>query len=213
MHNCPVARNWRQNTLRNFRSSWNLWLLLKSKNWPKHRAQLSSCLKLASKHSEKLSLFLKLATLLKKLNLVQNTVRNCPVSWNGRQKTLRNSRFAWIWRLLLKSLNLPKRPCATVLLLKFCVKTLCKTVVVLEIGNFSKKAKPCAKHCAQLSCCLKFGSKHYAQHSICLSLASFDNKLKLFQNTMRNCVVARNWRQKAFRNCRFAWSWRLLLKS
>ena len=37
--------------------------------------------------------------------------------------------------------------------------------------------------------------------------------LKLVQNTVHNCPVARNWRQNTLRNCRFASNWRLLLKS
>ena len=37
---------------------------------------------------------------------VQNTVRNCPVAQNLRQNTLRNRRFASNWPVLLGSQNL-----------------------------------------------------------------------------------------------------------
>ena len=94
-------------------------------------------------------------------------------------------------------------PCATVLLLEFGVKTLCATVVVIEIGNFCLKATTCLKPLAQLSCCLKFGCKHSAQLTLYLNLASFVTNLKLIQNTVRNCPIARNWHQKSLRNCRF----------
>ena len=42
----------------------------------KRRAQLSCCLKLAPNHTAQLSFCLKWATFLKKLKLVQNTVRS-----------------------------------------------------------------------------------------------------------------------------------------
>ena len=82
-------------------------------------AQLSCCSKLASKPSAQLSFCLKVATFVKKLKLVQNTVHNCLVARNWRQNTLRNCRFAWNWRLLLKSLKLLKKARATVNLLKW----------------------------------------------------------------------------------------------
>ena len=66
---------------------------------------------------------------------------------------------------------------------------------------------------AQLSCCSKLASKHSAQLSCCLKVVTFVKKLKLVQNTVHNCPVARNWRQNTLRKCRFAWNWRLLLKS
>ena len=54
------------------------------------RAQPCCCSKLASNHSAQLSFCLKLVTFGKKLNHVQNTLRNCPVAENWRQNTLRN---------------------------------------------------------------------------------------------------------------------------
>ena len=54
------------------------------------RAQPCCLSKLASNHSAQLSFSLKLMTFVKKLNHVQNTLRNCPVAQNWRQNTLRN---------------------------------------------------------------------------------------------------------------------------
>ena len=62
--------------------------LQKAKRCAKHREQLSQCSILASKHSAQLSLSLKSATFFKKLNLVKNTVHNCPVARNWRQNTV-----------------------------------------------------------------------------------------------------------------------------
>ena len=52
---------------------------------------------------------------------------------------------------------------------------------------------------------------HTAQLSFCLKLATFLNKLKLVQNTVRNHAVARNWPQVRLCNCRFASNWTVLL--
>ena len=130
----------------------------KAKTCPKHRAQQSCCWKLASKHSPQLLFCLKLVTFLKKLTLVQNLLRNCPVARNWRQNTaqlsfcyrlatfvnnlklvqntVRKCPVAWNWPLLLKSKTLRKTKCATVLLLEISVKKLCATVVLLETGHF-----------------------------------------------------------------------------
>ena len=54
------------------------------------RARPCCLSKLASNHSAQLSFCLKLMTFGKKLNHVQNTLRNCPVAENWRQNTLRN---------------------------------------------------------------------------------------------------------------------------
>ena len=45
-----------------------------------------------------------------------------------------------------------KTLCANFLLLKLCVKTLCATVVLLQINPYSWKAKACEKSRAQFSC-------------------------------------------------------------
>ena len=83
-----------------------------------------------------------------------------------------------------------KTSCATVQLIEISVKTLCATVDLLELGVFFYQAKTCPKHCAQLSCCLKLGSKPSAQLTFCLKLATFVKKLKFVQNTVRNSAVA-----------------------
>ena len=116
----------------------------------KHSAQLSYCLKLATsvkiwklckKHAAQLSFCLKLVTFVKKLNLFKNTVRSCPVARNWLQNNLCNCRFAWTWRLLITSYKLSKTPCTTVQLLEIAVKTLCATVVSLEVRPFINKLK------------------------------------------------------------------------
>ena len=57
-------------------------LCLKAKTCLKPLAQLSCCSKLESKHFAELSFSSKLATFVKELKLVPNTVRNCPVICN-----------------------------------------------------------------------------------------------------------------------------------
>ena len=117
MRNGADARSWPQVTLCNFRVASNWPLLLeserlletaretvllikigdfseKAKTSPKHRVQLSCCLKLASKHSAQLSFCLKWVTFYIKLNLVQNIVRNPAVAQNWPDVGLRNCRFA-----------------------------------------------------------------------------------------------------------------------
>ena len=172
MRKCPVAQNWRENTLRTFRFAWAWGLLITSYNlsktlcatvlspeigvktlcarlhflelgvfwWhaktcPKHRAQLSCCPKVASKHCAQLSFFLNLATFVKRLKLVEKTVRNCPVSRNWPQNTAQLS-------------------------------------FLLNLATFVK-AKAGAKHSAQLSWCSKLVSRHSAQLSFFLKLGDF----------------------------------------
>ena len=67
--------------------------------------------------------------------------------------------------------------------------------------------KTCRKQRAQPCCCSKLAPNHTAQLSFCLKWATFVKKLKLVQNTVRNCPVARNWRQNTLRNRRFALNW------
>ena len=52
------------------------------KTCAKQRARLSSCLKLALSHTAQLSFCLKVTCIVKDLNFVQNTVRNCAVAEN-----------------------------------------------------------------------------------------------------------------------------------
>ena len=63
---------------------------LLDKSCKMQRGQPCCLSKLASNHSAQLSFCLKLMTFGKKLNHVQNTLRNCPVAENWRQNTLRN---------------------------------------------------------------------------------------------------------------------------
>ena len=107
----------------------------------------------------------------------------------------------------------PKHPCAFVLLLEIGVKTLCATVFLFEIGHFCWKATTCPKHRAQHFCSSKLASKHTAQMSLCLKSVTFVEKLKVVQNPLRNCSVARKWRQNTLRKCRFVLDWLLLLRS
>ena len=202
MCNCPVAQNWRQNTLRycRFASNWPVFLgsqnlsktlsktflllesapnhtaqlsfCLEGKAWGKHCAQLSFCSTLATNHNAQLSFCLKWATFLIKLKLVQNTVRNSAVARNCSQVRLRNCRFAWNWPVLLGSQNL--------------WKTLCKTFLLLEIDpnhtgqlSFCLEGNAWRKQRAQLSFCLKLAPNHNAQLSFGLKLAIFLINLKL----------------------------------
>ena len=159
MRNGALVRNWPQVTLCNFGfplnwpvllESYRLWetlratvliikigdVCLKAKTCPKHRAKLSCCSKLASKHSAERSFCFKLARIVRKPKLVKNAVHNFPVAQNWPQITLRESRFAWNGRHFLKSKDLSKTPCATVLLLKIGPKSNCTTVVLLQIGPY-----------------------------------------------------------------------------
>ena len=54
------------------------------------------------------------------------------------------------------SIKLVQNSVRNVLLLEIGVKTLCVTVVFLEIGAMCKKAKNCAKQRAQLKICLNW---------------------------------------------------------
>ena len=54
------------------------------------------------------------------------------------------------------SIKLVQNSVHNVLLLEIGVKTLCVTVVLLEIGAMCKKAKNCAKQSKQLKICLNW---------------------------------------------------------
>ena len=105
MRNGADAKSWPQVTLCNFRFASNWPVLLeserlletaratvllikigdfseKAKTCPKHRAQLSCCLKLASKHSAQPPFCFKLGRIVRKLKPVRNSVHNCPVNQN-----------------------------------------------------------------------------------------------------------------------------------
>ena len=110
---------------------------------------------------------MKSVTFFKKLNLVQITVRNCPVARIWRQNTLRNCRFPSNWRLSLT-----------------CPENLAQLSCCLKLPS---------KHRAQLWFCLKLASKHSAQLTFFLKLAAFVLKLKFVQNTVCNRPFAYNW--------------------
>ena len=140
---------------------------------------------------------------------------NCPIARNWRHKSLCNCRFFRSLRLLLKSKNLSKTRCATVLLLAIgrlteglwerglatfnLPKLVCVVNNIQEI-RFPVLDKTCKMQRAQPCCCSKLASNHSAQLSFCLKLVTFVKKLNLVQNTMRNCPVAENWRQNTLRN-------------
>ena len=70
------------------------------------------------------------------------------------------------------------------LLLEIGLKSLCASVVFLQIGPKCSEGKACVKHRAQLSCCLKLASKHSAKLSFCSKLATFvENSNGQFQAT------------------------------
>ena len=79
------------------------------------------------------------------------------------------------------------------LLLEIGLKSLCATVVLLQIGPYCSEGKACVKHRAQLSWFLKLVSKHSVQLTFCLKLATFVKNLKFVKNTVRNSAVAWNW--------------------
>ena len=153
---------------------------------------------MASKHSAQQSFCFKWATFLKKLKLVQNTVRNSAVARNWPQVRLRNCRFAPNWNVLLGTLSLWETACATVLL--------------IELDAFCEKAKTCQKHRAQLCCCSKLASKHSAQLSFCFKLTRIVGKPKPVKNAVHNFPVSLNSPQITLRNCCFASNWPLLLE-
>ena len=62
------------------------------------------------------------------------------------------------------------------LLLEIGLKSVCATVVLLQIGPYCSEGKACVKDCAQLSCCSKLTSKHSVQLSFCSKLATFVEK-------------------------------------
>ena len=109
------------------------------KTCAKELAQLCCCLKLSPSHTVQLSFCFQFACIVKKIKLVQDTVRNWPVAWNWPQNALRKRCFPWNWRLVLKlckperaTVNLPKLLCQvrnvrTFLNLQWLCKTVCET--------------------------------------------------------------------------------------
>ena len=60
--------------------------------------------------------------------------------------------------------------------------------------RFAVLGKTSAKQRGQLYCCLKLAPNDTLQLSFCFKLARIVKKLKLVQETKRNCPVAENWR-------------------
>ena len=99
-------------------------------------------------------------------------MRNGADARSWPQVTLCDFRVASNWPILLESERLLETARATVLLIK--------------ISDFSKKAKTCPKHRAQLSCCLKLALRHTAQPPFCLKLARIVRKPRLVKNAVHN---------------------------
>ena len=68
-------------------------------------------------------------------------MRECAVVENWCQITPRNCFFALTWSVLLMTLDMCKKLCATVPLLEIGVKTFCATVVGLKFVPCVKKLK------------------------------------------------------------------------
>ena len=87
----------------NRRKTLKLCKAVLDKTCKKQRAQPCCCSKLAPNHTAQLSFCFKLAHIVRNPNLLKNAVHNFPVARNWPQITLRNCRFAWNGRHLLKS--------------------------------------------------------------------------------------------------------------
>ena len=70
--------------------------------------------------------------------------------------------------------------------------------------RFAVLDKTCAKQRALLGCCLKLAPNRTSELSFCLKIYRINKKLKLVQDTARNCAIAWNWRQNALHNCCFS---------
>ena len=70
--------------------------------------------------------------------------------------------------------------------------------------RFAVLDKTCAKQRALLGCCLKLAPNRTSELSFCLKIYRINKKLKLVQDTARNCAIAWNWRQNALHNCSFS---------
>ena len=78
----------------------------------------------------------KWCLLLKSYNLTKKTVRNCPAARKWRQNTLRNRRFPSNWPPLLGSQSLRKTPGTTFLFLEINIKSNCANAVFFQIGPY-----------------------------------------------------------------------------
>ena len=80
------------------------------KTCAKQSAQLVCCSKShEANHTAQLSFCLKFANIVKKLNLVQNKVRNYPVAGNWRQNTLAQLSFGLKFTPCVKQLRIVKK--------------------------------------------------------------------------------------------------------
>ena len=116
-------------------------------------------------------------------------MRNNAVARNWPQVTLRNCRFAPNWAVLWRSQILCKTPCTTFLLLKIGPKSHCATVVFLEMGDISQKAKTCPKHRAQQCCCSQLAPSQTAYLWFWSKLCRIVRKLKPVRTCVRSCPV------------------------
>ena len=76
------------------------------------------------------------------------------------------------------SIKLVQNSVRNVLLLEIGVKTLCATVVLLEIGAVCKKAKNCAKRRTQLKICLNWLVRSVSENTNLNKKASTVTKVK-----------------------------------
>ena len=104
------------------------------------------------------------------------------------------------------SIKLVQKSVHNVLLLEIGVKTLCVTVVLLEICAMCKKAKNCGIQRAQLKIGLNWLVRSvYATKDLNKKASSVKKeKKRRVQNRVHNWFVAPNHtRQTILRNCRF----------
>ena len=69
---------------------------------------------------------------------------------------------------------------------------------------FADLDKTCAKQRARVCSCWKMVPNHTVQLFFCFNLVRIINDLRHVQETVRNCPIAQNWRQKILRKYRLA---------
>ena len=127
---------------------------------------------------------------VKKLKLVQNTVRNCPVA-----KTCGKHRAQLACCSKLSSKHSAH--------LSFCFK----------LAHIVRKPRPVKNAGHNFSVAQNLPQITLPNSRFVWNWATFLNKPTLVQNTVRNRAVARNWPQVTLRDCGFAWNWAVLLGS
>ena len=111
------------------------------KTFKKQRAQPCCCSKLASNHPAQLSFCFKEARIVRKVKLVWNTVRNCPVSGNWRQNALRNCLFLENGPFSLKAKICPRHRAQHSCCSKLASKLSAKLSLCLKLVSFVKRLK------------------------------------------------------------------------